>query len=85
MRPRIPRRIARAIVPGVHVKVLEGPMDVEGELLVETRNTLILRGPSGKVIKVPKDRVVIMVEGRFVVPGSSLVGDPAERLVRSYG
>ncbi len=84
-RPRLPRRIARWIVPGVHIKVLEGPMDVEGELIVETRNVLILRGLSGKVIKVPKDRVVIMVDDRFVIPGSSLIGDPVERLVKAYG
>ena len=84
-RPKLPRRIARSVTPGSRVEVLEGPRRVGGSLVAETRNTILVEEKeSGKIIKLPKDQVVIMVDGELVVPGPALVGDPAERLVKSY-
>ncbi len=80
-RPRVPRQVARSMIPGARLDVLR-PIRASGTLVVETRN-MVLLDVGGKVIKVPKRGSLFVLEGRYLVPGSALVGDPAERTVRS--
>jgi len=80
-RPRAPSDVALAIVPGARLEVL-APFRASGALVVETRN-MILLDTGGKIIKVPKEGGLFMLEGKHMVPGSALVGDPAERTVRA--
>ncbi|MGC8969138.1 MAG: hypothetical protein ACP5ID_00475 [Conexivisphaera sp.] len=80
-RPKVPREVARSLIPGARLEVLE-PFRRPGELVVETKN-MVLLDVGGKIIKVPKEGSVFMLDGRHAVPGSALVGNPAERLVRA--
>ncbi len=80
-RPRVPRDVALALQPGARLEVLE-PVRRSGRLVVETRN-MVLVDIGGKIIKVPKVGSLFMLSDGRVVPGSALVGNPAERVVRA--
>jgi len=81
IRPRVPASVSRAFVPGTRVEVLR-PLRASGALVVETRR-IVLLDIGGKIIKVPKEGALFVIGGSRAVPGSALVGSPAERLVRS--
>lgn len=89
LKPRVPRKVARSIKLNVRVKIVEGPEGLVGRsgvVIAETRNMLWVKttGDNRKVIKIPKEQVVVMLEGGYLISGRSMIGDPAERLVRSY-
>ena len=88
LKPRIPSRVARRVRLGARVSIVDGPdgrAGRSGVLIAETKKMLWLKAEDNrKIIKVPKEQVVIMLEGGYVVSGRALIGDPAERLVRSY-
>lgn len=84
---RTPENLARHELIGLEVKIVSSPnaamQGVEGKVVDETRNMLVIEKADGKEVSVPKEGSVfsfVLGGERVKIDGCVLVGRPEDRI-----
>jgi len=88
---RTPENLVRHELIGLKVRIAESPnklnAGLEGKVIDETRNTLVMERTNGKEIRIQKERNVFSFElnsGRVRIEGRLLMGRPEDRIKKKF-